>query len=208
MPNPLSNRKKVRGWKRRVRQLERWRDANRTIDVASLLQDEYRYLKISLDPWNRLVSREPPQWLRKRILQAFVEVQCSWTAALLAAGEPYYLRLWLFHPRFHRTQLVVAVRDRILWYEGTFAPAPAGVLTHPPREYDPDGSILAGQAWTVAADEEYLFPQWLNLAPDEEERVRKAAAQILATEGGETYYVMRRGLVWLGSPLPSIAKND
>ena len=53
----FSNQKKVRGWKRRLRQLERFRLAHRALDVEALRASHYDYVKVWLDPWSRLGGR-------------------------------------------------------------------------------------------------------------------------------------------------------
>ncbi|HTE17101.1 MAG TPA: hypothetical protein VK689_01835, partial [Armatimonadota bacterium] len=91
MPNPFSNKKKVRGWKRRIRQLERLRLAYREMDVERLRAAERQYVKIWLDPWSRVVPRNPPYWYRRRVVATFIDIYESWRRALEASGEPYYL---------------------------------------------------------------------------------------------------------------------
>lgn len=197
MPNPFSNSKKVRGWKRRLRQLERFRDANLALDVDALRLYEYHYLKIRLDPWNRLEPRNPPVWFRRRILAAFLDVLRSWHRALEATGEPYYLRLWLFHPEFHKTQVVAAMGSRIAWYEGVFEPAPHA-RPLPPPSYDDPAYDLRALEWEPGLHSDYVLADdaWDF---DDLARLTRQATRIQETSSGQSLLVFDRGFVWQGS---------
>lgn len=205
MPNPWSNRKKVRGWKRRVRQLEQFRLAHRELDVEALRRGGRHYVKIWLDPWRRLVPRNPPYWYRRRIVAAFIDILDAWRERLEAAGEPYYLELWLFHPDFHDTQVVAAVGEQIDYYLMLFNPtvdAPA----RPPAEYMDAACDLSRFHWRTGRTVEIVLAS--TYAGDTQALVElaergRSADQIQETaDGTDTAYIFHTGLVWLGS-LPS-----
>ena len=203
MANPFSNRKKVRGWKRRIRQLERLRLAYRELDVDALRRDHRQYVKIWLDPWRRLVPRNPPYWYRRRILAAFLDILDAWRERLEAAGEPYYLELWLFHPDFHDTQVVAAMGERLEYYRTLFEPA-AKAAAHPPAEYQDAAYDLGELNWRagqvidvhLASTYEGDMEGLMALA----ERGRSADRVQATADGTDTLYIFHRGLVWLGSP--------
>ena len=198
MANPFSNRKKVRGWKRRLRELERFRLAHRELDVDALRRNEVAYVKLLLDPWSRLVPRDPPVWFGRRVLAAFLDILRSWHGALEATGEPYYLRLWLFDPRFHRTQVVAAMGDRIRWYEKSFEPAAGAPPLPPPHLGDP-AYDLAALEWEPCRDTDVLLE---DDAADERElaRIRLRASRVEYASWGQPLFLFDRGLVWLGRP--------
>lgn len=198
MANPFSNRKKVRGWKRRLRELERFRLAHRVLDVDALRRDEPAYVKLWLDPWSRLVPRDPPVWFRRRVLAAFLDVLHAWHRALEATGEPYYLRLWLFDPRFHRTQVVAAMGDRIAWYETMFAPAAGAPPLPPPHLRDP-AYDLAALEWEPCLDTDVLLE---DDAADARELawLHRHASRVERTRAGQPLFLFDRGRVWLGRP--------
>lgn len=198
MANPFSNRKKVRGWKRRLRELERFREGYRSIDFDLLRRNELAYVKLWLSPWSRLVPRDPPVWFRRRVLAAFLDVLHSWHRALEAAGEPYYLRLWLFDPRFHRTQVVAAIGSRIRYYETLFAPA-GGARALPPPQYRDAAYDLTGLEWEPCLDTDVLLEED---AADERDlaRIRLRASRVEHASWGQPLFLFDRGLVWLGRP--------
>ena len=202
MANPFSNRKKVRGWKRRIRQLERFRLEHRELDVEALRRGYKHYVKIWLDPWSRLVPRNPPYWFRRRILAAFIDILGTWRERLEAAGEPYYLEIWLFHPDFHDTQVVVAVGEAIGYYRTMFEPA-QGASAQPPAEYHDAKYDLASLRWRAGQNIDVRLAS--TYAGDLEALVRlaelgRSADRIQASaDGTDTIYIFHKGLVWLGS---------
>ena len=206
MANPFSNRKKVRGWKRRLRELERFRRAHLALDVGALRRDELAYVKLWLDPWSRLAPRDPPVWFRRRVLAAFLDVLHAWHRALEAAGEPYYLRLWLFDPRFHRTQVVAATGGRIAWYETMFAPA-AGAPPLPPPHYRDPAYDLAALEWEPCLDTDVLLA---DDAADMRElgRLVLRASRLEQTSDGQALLLFDRGRVWLGRPAAASAAGE
>lgn len=200
MPNPFSNKKKVRGWKRRIRQLERFRLENRVLDVESLRAAERAYVKIWLDPWSQLVPRNPPYWYRRRILAALIDIHDAWRETLDAVGEPYYLELWLFHPDFHKSQVVAAVGDCIDFYRNVFEPAP-DAPPRPPALYDDQGYDLDTLGWrpgteihAVAAADVEDFDHAVELT--------RRADRVQQASWGDMLYIFELGGVWQGS-LPS-----
>ncbi|MGG1661445.1 hypothetical protein [Brevibacillus sp. NRS-1366] len=120
MANPESNKKKVRGWKRRIREVEDWKKRCIGLDLDTLLVDHKDYVKLWIDPWYRLVRRNPPQWLTRIIFKAMVEIYCSWHEKLRDLNEPFYLKIWLYHPSFTQSQIVVAIKEQIQYYESLF----------------------------------------------------------------------------------------
>lgn len=198
MANPFSNKKKVRGWKRRVRQLERLRQAHLRLDMDALRAAEREYVKIWLDPWSRLVPRNPPYWYRRRILAAFMDILHSWRDALEATGEPYYLELWLFHPDFHGTQVVAAIGDMVNFYDNAFEPAESAP-PRPPALYDDPAYDLDGLRWRPGTE---ITVQLGSEADDPEEvaRLLREADRVQTSKyTGDTIYIFEKGRVWQGS---------
>lgn len=167
------------------------------LDLAALRRSERHYVKIWLDPWSRLVPRNPPVWFQRRILAALLGILESWRRTLDAAGEPYYLRLWLFDPEFHRSQVVAAVGSFIPFYENTFARAPAG-NRRPPRRFDDPEYDLDALEWrpclhtdVVLADDAADFGELTRLT--------QHASRVEYAGTGQALLVLDRGLVWVGS---------
>ena len=113
------NKKKIRGWKTQLRRVERWRQAQLTPDWAHFERFSYDYCKIQIDPWNRLIERQPPLWLARRMLHGLLDIHEAWTAQVPDAP---YLRLWLNWPHVMDSQVVLAQESRVDWYGDMFRP--------------------------------------------------------------------------------------
>jgi len=59
MTNLYSNKKKIRGWKRRIKSIETWKQRHIHLDIAQLEQYHRDYVKLWISPWYRLTKRNP-----------------------------------------------------------------------------------------------------------------------------------------------------
>ncbi|HEU0302200.1 MAG TPA: hypothetical protein VFR37_22275 [Longimicrobium sp.] len=199
MARSFANRKKVRGWKRRIRQLERLRLAHRELDVDALRAGYADYVQIWLDPWSRLVPRNPPYWYRRRILGAFIDIHDAWREALERLGEPYYLELWLFHPDFHRTQVVAALDPgRMEHYRTVFPPA-EHAAPRPPAPYDDAAYDLDRFRWRAGTEIHVLVKSLDVVDAEDEARLTREADRVEQASTGDTLYIFELGTVWQGS---------
>ncbi|HEX6909867.1 MAG TPA: hypothetical protein VF142_05720 [Longimicrobium sp.] len=194
----FSNRKKVRGWKRRLRQLERFRLAHRTLDVEALRQSHYHYVKVWLDPWSRLGGRNPPIWFRRRILAALMDIHDAWRAALEGLGEPYYLEVWLFHPDCYRSQVVAGLDWRMEHYRNVFPPA-ADAATRPLALYDDPAYDLDHFAWRPGTDENVYMACPGELDADAKADFERRASHVEQAANGDALYFFELGTVWQGA---------
>ena len=92
------------------------------IDVDRLRTWPYNYTKIRVSPWSRLSLinsefAEPKSKTRHELLKGLEKIYCAWRSELEKLGEPYYLKIWVFEPRFSESQVVCAIGDKINWYE-------------------------------------------------------------------------------------------
>ena len=180
MPNPLSNRKKVRGWPRQIARVEAWSRGFAAIDVDSLLQDRGRVdAKILISPWFRLVRRMPPTWLRRIMVDGLIRVFDGWHSQLESRDRSAYLGIWLVHPHFMESRVVAAV--------GTEADDCASLLTKaPPLRRFPselgcgNPPLFSKFDWAAHADQEFV---------DEDD----------VGEAGRDGRPVRRGDVWIGT---------
>ncbi|HYR11933.1 MAG TPA: hypothetical protein VEQ60_29385 [Longimicrobium sp.] len=178
---------------------------HRELDVEALRRGGRHYVKIWLDPWRRLVPRNPPYWYRRRILAAFIDILGAWRERLEAAGEPYYLELWLFHPDFYDTQVVAAVGEEIDYYLMLFNPA-LDAPAQPPAEYRDAAYDFARFHWRTGRVIEIVLASTyagdMQALVELAERGRSADQIQAVADGTDTAYIFHKGLVWLGS-LPS-----
>jgi hypothetical protein len=202
MANPFSNRKKVRGWKRRLRELERFRLHHRELDAEALPGEGVHYVKVWLDPWSRLEKRNPPLWFRRRIVAALLDIHDAWREALERRGEPYYLSVWLFHPDFHRSQVVAALGDdTIAYYRGVFEPAP-DAPPRPPALYDDRAYDLDRLQWTAGTEINASYGSSAWDGEELQEWLRSADRVEPTADGSDTLFIWELGKVWASAPGP------
>ena len=119
--------KKIRGHNRRHKQIDNWRLDNLSLDLTDYLlnqRDRY-YAKIRVHPWSGLsltnsVTPEPTGKTKQKMLNGLLDIYEDWKKQLDKLGQPYYLKVWLFEPRFSQSQVVCAIGDNVDFYENTF----------------------------------------------------------------------------------------
>lgn len=115
-----SNKKKIRGWKRHVRKIEKWKQRVIDLDIQHLNQYQRDYAKLWIHPFYALQRRNPPVWFNRLLLDAMLDVYQSWYQKLNEFGEPFYLKLWIYDPQFINSQVVAASKDYLHFYDQTF----------------------------------------------------------------------------------------
>ena len=107
---------KIRGFNRRFRDIDIWRSEN--LDLRLDLIEKYNgdHIDIVVHPWcdisiiNSKIP-EPKRVTKKLILNGLIDIYESWKVQLNNLGKPYYLKIWLFEPRFSKSQVVCAIAD-------------------------------------------------------------------------------------------------
>ncbi|GAB3810671.1 hypothetical protein [Pontibacter rugosus] len=116
---------KVRGHKRRHKQVEQWRRKNLELDLDYLKRNGSDHIDIIVHPWcdNSITKSsipEPNRKIKQEILNGLLDIYDSWKIQLDQLGQPYYLKIWLYEPRFSKSQVVCAIGDNIKDYENIF----------------------------------------------------------------------------------------
>jgi hypothetical protein len=153
--------KKIRGHNRRHKQIENWRLNNISLDLVGYLSNEYDryYTKIDVHPWRgiSITNSEIPQpsgKTKQKMLDALLDIYENWKAQLDKLGKPYYLKVWLFEPRFSQSQVVVALGDNIDFYENTFF-KPEDGISFKAKNYGHLKSKLSQLTWDYCLDEDH-----------------------------------------------------
>ncbi|MVN85663.1 hypothetical protein GO986_02675 [Deinococcus sp. HMF7620] len=191
---PLSNKRKVRGGQTQLRRVDQWRQQNLTPDWSHLAHNGVDYVKLWIDPWSRLPAREPPAWLRRRMLSGLLDIHDAWTRASAGRPDVAYLALWLCWPHFASSQVVMASPERAEMYRTMFTPAPARPL---PAQLSGQEPRLLGLNWRTGLDEDVL---------EGEEVARRLSLlrrpyRVETPSSGEPLYFFPRGHVWVGQQL-------
>lgn len=119
--------KKIRGHNRRHKQIDNWRLENLSLDLTDYLlyeRDRY-YAKIRVHPWSGLsltnsITPQPTGKTKQKMLNGLLDIYENWKTQLDKLGQRYYLKIWLFEPRFSQSQVVCAIGDNADFYENTF----------------------------------------------------------------------------------------
>ncbi|GGR24516.1 hypothetical protein [Deinococcus ruber] len=190
----FTNRHKVRGWKTQIRRVERWRQAHLTPDAAHLEHADFDYCKLQIDPWNRLIRRQPPMWLARNMIHGLLDIHEAWAAATPDAG---YSCVWLCWPKLMDSQVVMAQGSRVEWYAGMFRPV-AELGWAEPKGFPPQfGPALLARlnAWEW---QECLHEYPVDPADISAGQLRKYPSTTLTTEGGASLTLLEVGRVWVG----------
>ncbi len=206
--------KKIRGHKRIWNDIEKWRNANLKLDLENLKQNERDYVKIWIHPFSGISLTnsqipEPKTETKKRILNGLLDIYESWKNQLDKLNEPYYLKVWIFEPRFSKSQVVCSIGNSIDFYQNTFN------STENVREFKNDfGGIIKNRIenfnWECKLDEDFLFSNDIGNPEDYENKKeyledkkwfnkRLKKKHITKTlRDGTNSYAFEIGNVWIG----------
>lgn len=123
-----SIKKKIRGMKRKIKNIELWKEQNFKLDINNLKEHHFEYVKLWIDPFYRLYNinedkighRNPSIRICRKILGEMITIYENWDRDLEFLSKPYYLKLWIGDPDFIESQIVTAIDERIDYYENIF----------------------------------------------------------------------------------------
>jgi len=208
-------KKKIRGHRRRWKDIENWRLNNSGLNLI----EERTYAKIWVHPWNGITLTnslipEPTRKTKHKIINGLLDIYDNWKKQLDQLGQPYYLKIWLFEPRFSKSQIVCAIGNNSDFHDNTFSSTPE---TNKSLNVDSYGQLknrLQNYNWDCRLDEDYYFnnevlppERYATIQDYEEEKIwfekllkKKHRVYKFPEPMGEVTesYVFERGNVWLG----------
>ena len=207
--------KKIRGYKRRLKQIESWRLENLYLDMNNLREQQRDYAKFRVYPWNPVAMSirkypRPKGAARRKILESLIDIYENWENQLKECGEPFYLKIWLFEPDIQESQVVCAIGDCLNFYDQTFnkseiieefRPENYGVLAHRLNNYNWDSHIHEYALFECdykedrykTKDEFISDKKWL------EKELRKSHKVFENDKQSGKMYMIEIGKVWLGN---------
>lgn len=194
--------KKLRGLRRRQKNIDSWIKHSLQLDIDRLKVHQRDYCKIWVYPWSKLFIRKtPPKDYRNKILNGLLDIYDSWKTQLDALNQPYYLKIWLFEPRFINSQVVCSIGDCLDFYKNTFRKSNTND-SFPLQKFEAINDRLSNYTWAQRFDDdiystddlEYLFPAYRK-------QVLKKAI-VFPTSSGDLFF-LKEGNVWLGERTPS-----
>lgn len=195
-----TNRKKIRGWKNQIKKIEKWKRQNLDLDIENLKMYNRDCVKIWIDPWSRLIKRNPPQWYCKLIFKAMIEIYISWYEKLQELNEPFYLKIWLYKPNFIKSQIVVAIREDLNFYDDIFAKN-SSTKQFPYQDFHRESLDLSNFNWTLFKDEYVCFEKLDELSKSEIKKLNSKAYEIEKVQiddGEDVCYKTKIGDIWVG----------
>lgn len=115
-----SKKKKIRGWKRHKKKIDRWKQNVINLDMNYIRENQRDYAKLWIHPFYALVRTNPPNWYNRLLLSAMIDVYLDWYEKMTNENEDFYLKIWLYEPDFISSQIVVSYKDCINFYDNTF----------------------------------------------------------------------------------------
>lgn len=118
-------KRKIRGHKRRWKQIEDWRIYNLNLNLDYIKVNQRDYVKFRVHPWGGLSLRnsfypEPKGKTKQKLINGLIDIYEQWKMRLDELGEPYYLKIWLYDNRLSMSQVVCAIGEYIEFYDKTF----------------------------------------------------------------------------------------
>jgi hypothetical protein len=101
----FANKKKIRGWKRRIKRIETWFENYRTPNISQFDSAGEYYIKIWIDPFYRLTKRNPPLWYFRKILDKLDLMYDEWSKKFQDHSKPFDIQIWLIEKEYVRTEL-------------------------------------------------------------------------------------------------------
>lgn len=206
--------KKIRGHRRIWNKVENWRKANLKLDLEYLKQNERDHAKIWVHPFSGITltnsqNPEPKAETKKRILNGLIDIYESWKNQLEELNEPYYLKIWLYEPRFSKSQVVCAFGNSIDFYNTSFN-SPENPKEFKTESYGNIKNRLENFKWENHLDQEFLFSIDLGNPEDYEnekdyweeqkwfnDRLKKKYIKETLNDKTESYS-FEIGEVWIG----------
>lgn len=192
------NRKKIRGWKRRIKHINAWGEYIKQPYLKSFNKaGDYTYERNIIDPFYRLLRRQPPLWFYKLIINKFVNAYFEWEKAFNELSIPYDLQIWLYDPQFIQSEIICYAvenkgdRARYAWSADEQKPFPYD-------KFSIDDALLKRFEWLLFDDELVTFENELKDEDFTSEDLLAGGYVKKETDENVCYYAKRIGDIWVG----------
>jgi len=196
-----TNRKKIRGWTRRIGHVDSWFHTYKTPDIKSFHSHGEDYVKVRIDPWNRLCERVPPNWYFRLIIQRLIDIHDHWKKSYDVLKEPFDLQIWLNDPNTIRSQVVCAKVETTGIKRDNYYQQSKDNIEFPTLKWKSKTYDLSRFEWTLFDDEDLRFKNIEELSCEEIEELEKLGfktEETVINGQSETMYTRKVGHVWIG----------
>ncbi|NMH73615.1 hypothetical protein HF078_11050 [Bacillus sp. RO2] len=108
--------KKTRGWKRRVRQLDKLIETHSSFDIQQLTEYKVDNLKLFSYHDIHLV----PAWYKKKVVSSMLELYKVWKEQAAAELDEFYIRLHIHSQNIFNSEIILAIDDKMEVYKERF----------------------------------------------------------------------------------------
>jgi len=192
------DRKKIRGWKRRIKHINAWGEYIKQPYLKSFNNPgDYTYERSIISPFYRLVKRQPPLWFYKLIITKLANAYLDWKKIFNELGIPYDLQIWLYDPKFIQSEIIGYVvenksdRARYRWSEEEQKPFPY-------HKFSTDDTLLKKFDWLLFNDELVTFESELEYEDFNAEDMLAEGYVKKESDKHGYYYAKRIGDRWVG----------
>ncbi|GLB47794.1 hypothetical protein [Neptunitalea lumnitzerae] len=152
--------RKIRGHRKKWKRIDDWVESNKDLDINYLKTVQRSYCKIWVAPWYSIpitnsAVPQPNGVTKAKMLEGLLTIHDSWKQTLNELGQPYYLKIWLYEPRFFLSQVVCSIGDMQHFYNQTFY-KPTINKAFPLVNYGKLADTLANFDWEHCWDEDFL----------------------------------------------------
>jgi hypothetical protein len=203
-----SKKKKIRGWKRHKRKIESWKQNAINLNIDSIRKHHRDYVKLWIYPLYSINRINPPVWYSRLLLAAMIDVYLNWYEKMIDEDNEFYLKIWLYEPNFIESQIVVAYKDCLNFYDKNFEKRTL-CKKFPIQKYPFLAEKLAMFDWELCIEADvywsYDLEENVKLGFSSEQEVSEIISQSYRIDKIEyddetTYaYCVDVGDVWVGS---------
>ncbi|WP_235976322.1 hypothetical protein [Niallia circulans] len=178
------------------------------LDMDYLRNYQRQYEKLWIHPFYGLERRTPPNWYNSLLLDAMIEVYLEWHQKMKKEDVDFYLKLWLYDPHFINSQIVVAYRNCLDFYDETFKRRQEN-KRFPFDKFHSLRDKLEQFEWDLHIESDYYdendLNEWLEegaLTEKEVSRIKEKAydaVRIKEEDGSFLQYSLDKGDVWIGT---------
>ncbi|MTH54931.1 hypothetical protein GKZ89_16130 [Bacillus mangrovi] len=107
---------RTRGWKRKIRKLQNWKEESSHPALTFLFEYHFDYVKM----FNDHSIHSFPFWYKREVVQALEDVAQAWTHVLSRHQDEFYLRLNVNQDDIFESQIIIAISNQIGQYKNRF----------------------------------------------------------------------------------------
>jgi len=146
---------KIKGLKRRQKELDDWIECYNTVDIDSLKEYGYTYAKAKFGPWSNLFCDRPyPKGYKRQLFTSLINFYFDWQKEIEKHFDKYYLSIWISTPNFLNSQIVAAIGDSISHYENLFEKSEKS-FNFPLKEFPHEAERIKLFDWNLHNDYQY-----------------------------------------------------